>query len=317
MADELFHRLAQRYTEFMVLINEFLPEYSDLNPVHPPHMYWTQISDLFRLLRRDGAQIPITHAFLEEHRDFILDVVTEYNRDLRADMTQMAFEHPLRPIKPIAITEEKALEILKSASTLFVKMDQFTGLRTSTFCTYDGLIEHIRKEFHYDEFDVRLQYGGYSSYGWPPVLLKKLGLDENVTWDVVEAKQAEKPLVCLCGKPGFKQPVSFIELVSPMLHPGLRTVTDFCLCDSFPTCWRNQIGTWISRWLRVTFWHFRSTRVLILFGSPDPTRRQFDYDHNTTNLSKLKKTIVQLDPENGPSLDTLLEKYRQKLSKRA
>jgi len=214
MADELLHRLAQRYTEFMALLNEFLPEHSDLNPVHPPHMYWTQLMELFRLLRRDGARTPVTRAFLDEHQIFILNVVTEYNRDLRADVTQMTFEDPSRPIKPIAITEEKALEILKSASTLFVKMNQLTGSRTSTLCTYDGLIEHIRREFHYDEFDVHLQYGGYSSCDWPPVLLKKLGLDENVTWDTVEAKQAEKPLVCLCGKPGFEQPVSFIELVS-------------------------------------------------------------------------------------------------------
>jgi len=52
-------------------------------------------------------------------------------------------------------------------------------------------------------------------------------------------------------------------------------------------------------------------------GSLHPTRPRFDYDHNTIDLSKLKKIIVQLDPENGCSLDTLLEKHQQKLIKRA
>jgi hypothetical protein len=129
-------------------------------------------------------------------------------------LIQMAFEDPLGPAKPIAITEEKALEILKSASTLFVKRDRYSELRLSKLYTYGGLIEEIRRDFRYDELDVRLRYGGYDSYGWTETLLEKLGLDEDATWDVVEAKQAEKPLVCLCGKPSFKQPASFINLVS-------------------------------------------------------------------------------------------------------
>lgn len=40
-------------------------------------------------------------------------------------------------------------------------------------------------------------------------------------------------------------------------------------------------------------------------------------DHNTMDLSKLKQIIVRLDPESGPSLDTLLEKHKQKLIKRS
>lgn len=52
-------------------------------------------------------------------------------------------------------------------------------------------------------------------------------------------------------------------------------------------------------------------------GSLHPTQPRLDYDHNTIDFSKLKKIIVQLDSENGPSLDTLLEKHRQKLIKRA
>jgi len=242
MVDELCERLAHRYTEFMVLLNELLPEYSDLNPVYPPRMHWRQPVALFELLRRDDARIPVTRAFLEAHRNVILDVVTEYNCNLRADMIQMAFEDPLGPTRPIAISEEKALEILKSASTLFVKKDRYTGLRMSTLYTYHGLIEDIRKEFRYDELDVRLRYGGYDSYGWSVVLLEKLGLDEDATWDVVEAKQTERPLVCLCGKPGFKQPVSFIELVSCCHTPWFKAQSLILFCGSFRTCWRNQIG---------------------------------------------------------------------------
>ena len=124
MVDELCERLTHRYTEFMVLLNEFLPEYSALNPVHPPRVHWRHPVALFELLRQDDARVPVTRAFLEEHRSVILDVVTEYNRNLRADMIQMAFEDPVGPAKPIAMSEEKALEILKSASTLFVKIDQ-------------------------------------------------------------------------------------------------------------------------------------------------------------------------------------------------
>lgn len=214
MVDELCERLAFRYTDFMILLNEFLPAYSEMNPVHPPRMHWRQPVALFELLRRDDARTPVTRAFLEEHSNVILDVVTEYNRNLRADLIQMAFEDPLGPTKPIAITEEKALEILKSASTLFVKKYEYTELRMSKLYNYDGLIEEIRRDFSYDEFDVRLRYGGYDSYGWTDALLEKLGLDEGATWDVVEGRQAEKPLVCLCGKPTFKQPASFVDLVS-------------------------------------------------------------------------------------------------------
>jgi len=217
--DELYERLARRYTEFMIFLNEFLPEYSELNPVHPPRMHWKRSMALLELLRQDDARIPVTRAFFEEHRDVILDVVTEYNRNLRADMIQMAFEDPFGPTKPIAMSEEKALEILKRASTLFVKRHQYSGLPLTTLYTYGGLIEDIRKEFRYDEFDARLRYGGYNTFGWSAALLEKLGLDEDVTWDVVDAKQAEKPLICLCGKPSFKQPASFIELVS-CCHTG-------------------------------------------------------------------------------------------------
>jgi hypothetical protein len=146
MVDELCERLAHRYTEFMILLNELLPEYSDLNPVHPPRVHWRQPVALFELLRRDDARTPVTRAFLEEHRNVILDVVTEYNCNLRADMIQMAFEDPLGPTKPIAITEEKALEILKSASTLFVKKDRYTGLRMSTLYTYDMVSSRISEK---------------------------------------------------------------------------------------------------------------------------------------------------------------------------
>jgi len=52
-------------------------------------------------------------------------------------------------------------------------------------------------------------------------------------------------------------------------------------------------------------------------SSLDPSRSVFDHDHNTIDITNLKKTIVQLDPENGPSLDTLLENHKQRLIKRA
>ena len=42
-----------------------------------------------------------------------------------------------------------------------------------------------------------------------------------------------------------------------------------------------------------------------------------NHDHDTIDLSKLGKIIVRLDPENGPPLNALLEKHRQKLIKRS
>ena len=221
MVDELCQRLTHRYAEFMVLLNEFLPEYSELNPVHPPRTHWRNPEALFELLRRDDAHAPVTRDFLVEHKNVILDVVTEYNCNLRADMIQMVFADPFGPTKPIAITEEKALETLNRASTLFVKKDRFTGARTSTLYTYEGLIGDIRKDFRYDELNIRLRYEGYDPYGWSGVLLEMLGLDDDVTWSVVDANQEEKPLICLCGKPGFKQPASFVDLVSCCYAPRI------------------------------------------------------------------------------------------------
>lgn len=214
MVGELCQRLALRYAEFMVLLPEFLPEYSEMNPVHPPRTHWRQPTAIFELLRRDDARIPVTRTFLGEHRTIILDVVTEYNCNLRADLIQMVFEDPLGAAKPIAITEEKALEILRSASALFVKRDQYTELRTSKLYPYHGLIEEIRRDPGYEELDVWARYCGYNSFGWTNVLLEKLGLNEDVRWEVLEGKQAAKPLICLCGKPGFKQPALFIDLAS-------------------------------------------------------------------------------------------------------
>ena len=227
MVDELCQRLALRYAEFMGLLDEFLPEYSDMNPVHPPRVHWQKPVVLFELLRRGDDHAPVTRAFLGEHRNVILDVVTEYNRNLRADMVQVALADPLGPTKPIAISEEKALVILNRASTLFTKRDHLAGFRMSRLHTYHDLIEDIRKDFRYEEFDVRLRYDGYDSYGWSRALLEMLGLDEDVTWNVVDGRQEEKPLVCLCGKPGFKQPASFIELVSRCYTPGNNTVNDY------------------------------------------------------------------------------------------
>jgi hypothetical protein len=51
-------------------------------------------------------------------------------------------------------------------------------------------------------------------------------------------------------------------------------------------------------------------------GSIHPTAPHIDHDHNTIDLSKLKKLIVQVDAEKGLPLDALLEKYKQKLIKR-
>lgn len=223
MVDELCRRLTHRYTEFMVLLTDFLPEYSDLNPVHPPGAHWKESEALFDLLRLDEGRTPVTCVFLEEHRGVILDVITEFNYNLRADIIQMAFADPLGPTKPIAISEEKAFEIFNRSSTLFVKKDRTTGVRTSTLYSYDGLIKDIRKNFRWEELDVRLRYDGYDPYGWSGALLEILGLDEDVTWDVVDAEQERMPLVCLCGKPGFKQPASFIELVSHFYTSRLGT----------------------------------------------------------------------------------------------
>lgn len=214
LADELCQRLALRYTELLMFLPEFLPEYSEINPVHPPRMYWRQPAALLELLRQDGGRTPVTRVLLEEHRNVILDVVTEYNRNLRADLIQMVFEDRLGNAKPISITQGKALEILKSASALFIKRDEYTGCPLSQLYTYDVVIEEIRRDFRHDELDVRDLYGGYDFSGWTCVLLEKLGLGGDVRWDVLEAKQAEKPLICLCGKPGFKQPALFIDLVS-------------------------------------------------------------------------------------------------------
>jgi len=47
------------------------------------------------------------------------------------------------------------------------------------------------------------------------------------------------------------------------------------------------------------------------------TDPRFDDDHNAVDLSRLMKTIARWDPEKGPPLDTLLERHRQKLIKRA
>lgn len=315
MVDELFERLPFRYTEFMMLLNEFLPEYSELNPVHPPRMHWRRHTALFELLRRDDAQIPVTRAFFEEHRNVILDIVTEYNCNLRADLIQIASEDPMGPAKPIAMSEEKALEALNSASTLFVNLDQDYGLRGNTLYTYNSLVEDIRKEHRFDELDVRLQFGGYSSYSWPTMLLEKLGLDGDATWDAVEERQAKMPLVCLCGKPSFKQPGSCIQLVSYCRTPVSETVANFRPHDSFRTFWKSRIGTWISRWFAVAF--RANPSDLFRSCSLHPTQPRFDYDHNTIDLSKLRKIIVKWDPENDPSLDTLLEKHRQKLIKGA
>lgn len=219
MQDELYQRLALQYAEFMTLLGDFLPEYSDMNPVHPPRAHWRQ--PIIELLQRDEAQTPVNHAFLEEHRTFILDVVKEYNRNLRADLIQMASGGPSGRAKPIAITEERALEILKRTSTLFAKWNRYTELHMSELYTYDRLIEQIRTAFRYQGLDVRLEYCRYESHGWVDVLLKKLELDEDATWDVVEAKQAERPLICLCGKPNFKQPAVFIDLVSRRSTPRI------------------------------------------------------------------------------------------------
>ena len=59
------------------------------------------------------------------------------------------------------------------------------------------------------------------------------------------------------------------------------------------------------------------TRQLFFSGSLNPSRPHFDHEHNTIDLTRLKKTIAQLDPENGPSLDDLTKKHKEKFIKRA
>ena len=211
--EELHLHRSLQYVKFIKLLDGFLPEHSDLNPVHPPRVHWIPSAWPLEMSRQGDSCAPITRTFLEEHRGIILDVVTEYNRNLRADIIQMALANPMRPTKPIAVSEEKALVTLNHASTLFIKKEPLTGLYTSRLCTYGDLIKDIRESFRDNGSDIRFRYGGYHSQGWPGMLLEMLGLDGGVTWDVVDRKQEERPLVCLCGEPGFRQPTSFIDLV--------------------------------------------------------------------------------------------------------
>jgi len=194
--DDLCHRLTHRYAEFMGLLNEFLPEYSDLNPVHP----LTHIGEIPRGFSNCCDRVTsILQSLAISSRSTRISSLM-WSRSIiaacgRTCMIQMALADPFGPTKPIAISEEKALEILNRVSTLFAKKDRVTGDRTSILYTYEGLIEEIRKDSRYEELDFRLRYEGYLPYGWSEVLLKMLGLDEEVTWDVVDAKQEKKPLV--------------------------------------------------------------------------------------------------------------------------
>ena len=70
-------------------------------------------------------------------------------------------------------------------------------------------------------------------------------------------------------------------------------------------------GSWVVDYL------CRSGLTLFPLGSLRPSRPLFDHEHNTIDLTRLKSIIVQLDPENGHSLDTLLERHKQGLIERA
>ena len=213
-------RQQQREGEFLAIFRRHLPERSEQNPLHPPdEMVLREVGGLNDFLMEQDGEIPVTSERLKKISRSLMAHCEAFNRKIRRMLVMISKRIPVD--KPFTMTDSECCEYLGRATTIFLT---HTG-REETWHTYRsftfrmGRVREKKALFGMlDDFYVNNDYSQRVG-----TLLECMGLARTATLDAAIASQAELKLVCRCRGAGFKQPGSFLELVSDSAKRG-----EFC-----------------------------------------------------------------------------------------
>ena len=210
-------RQKQREGEFLAIFRRHLPERSERNPLHPPdEVVLREVGGLNDFLMEQDGVIPVTSERLKTISKSLVTHCDAFNRKIRRMMVMISKRIPVD--KPFTMTDSECCEYLGRATTIFLTL----AGREETWHTYRSFtfkMARVREKKvlfgMLDDFYVNEEYSGRVG-----TLLECMGLPRTATLDAAIATQAESKHVCRCRGTGFRQPGSFLELVSDSTELG-------------------------------------------------------------------------------------------------
>ena len=213
-------RQKQREGEFLGVFRRHLPERNEKNPLHPPdEMVLREVGGLNDFLMEQEGAIPITFERVKKISKSLIAHCDAFNRKIRRMMVMISKHIPLD--KPFTMTDNECCEYLGRATTIFLTHvgQEETWHTYRSFTIKMGRVREKKPLFGMlDDFYVNGDYAERVG-----TLLECMGLPRTATLDAAMASQAELKLTCRCRGTSFKQPGSFLELVSDSARRG-----EFC-----------------------------------------------------------------------------------------
>ena len=210
-------RQKQREGEFLVIFREHLPAYSRQNPLYPPdEVVLREVAGLDDFLMEQDGVIHVTSERVKKISRSLVAHCEAFNRKIRRMMVVISKRIPMD--KPFTMTDEECREYLGRATTIFLTfMAQQEMWHTYESFTFEMRQVRDKKVLFgmLDDFYVNEDYSERIG-----ALLESMDLPRTATLDAGMAKQEELKIACRCGNTTFRQPGSFIELVSYSVERG-------------------------------------------------------------------------------------------------
>jgi hypothetical protein len=209
----LRNRRNEREVEFLAVFRQHLPKYSERNPLQPPdEVVLREVAGLDDFLMERDGEIPVTSERVKEISGSLVTHCEAFNRKIRRMMVVISKRFPID--RSFTMTDDECYEYLGRATTIFLT-DTRWGQEWHTYQSFTFKMRQVKdKKVLFgmvDDFYVNEDYSDRVG-----ALLECMGLPKTATLDAAMAKQTKLKVICRCRSTGFRQPGSFIELVS---HP--------------------------------------------------------------------------------------------------
>ena len=204
-------RRNEREAEFLTIFRQHLPSYSERNRLQPPdEVVLREVAGLDDFLMEHDGEIPVTSERVKKISGSLVMHCEAFNRKIRRMMVVISKRFPMD--KPFTMTDDECYEYLGRATTIFLT-DSRWGQEWHTYQSFTFKMRWVREKKvlfgTLDDFYVNEDYSNRVG-----ALLECMGLPRTATLGAAIAKQTDLKAVCRCRSTGFRQPGSFIELVS-------------------------------------------------------------------------------------------------------
>ena len=204
-------RRNEREAEFLALFRQHLPQYSERNPLQPPdEVVLREVAGLDDFLMEQDGEIPVTLERMKKISGPLVTHCEAFNRKIRRMMVVISKRSPMD--KPFGMTDDECYEYLGRATTIFLT-DTRWGQEWHTYQSFTFKVREVKEKKvlfgMLDDFYVNEDYSDRVG-----ALLECMGLPRTATLGAAVAKQTKLKVICRCKNTRFRQPGSFIELVS-------------------------------------------------------------------------------------------------------